>query len=804
MNHSKVLQVITRMKKEQIFVISIAAILVLAAVSSNIQTQAVKGHSLENPCSTCSIVEHGPIEIHGDSELQSAGFPGEGTPRNPYRIENLNITGDSTCIWMEDTSYCVEISGCYFNTQTAPMYCGIYLVNSSNVVVRTSTIVNKTYGVNIQDSSNCSIERCVFSNTEMAFDCSGCYNLTAKSNTITRCCYGIILDWSSKCLISGNQLSGNMSLIGLVFSNFTVISDNNLEITSISRAIDVGNCLSIIALNNTINALGGWWGIVFNVADNSMILNNTIDGAVDGINFYNSNNGSVSGNLVTVTRTGISVFDSKVNISSNSVHNGILYGIQLNQGPDSIVMRNNVSESGSNAGIIILDSDRTEVFQNLVMNSTNEGLYISSNSTVVRNNRIIDSGSNSIRVMYCNASIVDNYLEGCTEWGTILTGCQSAQILDNIHHLTGGITSQEGSVNSVIKNNTVIDSFRVGVTARNSRNCLIENNTIDNSTEPSIDIEYFSNSSIVRDNYVRNSADYGIRVLNSSDCIVEGNLIEDSKNMGIHTIDAESTGIFNNTVFNCQTTGIYIKYSLDTTVSGNVVSGSVDKDVVAYHSSSCLVFLNSFESSLSVLGENDQSNLVQWDNGTYGNYWANYVGHDSNFDGIGDTAYYVNTNAVDYYPLTDSSIVDVVRGIRQVPIIQIAVWHSPEEPTAGSPITFNITTTWIGWVSEVRLSYSVDGGTPISVTATRQGSAWMAEVPEQNGPCTIEYRVYVQDIGGNLISSDERVITIAGNGTTSNTSPVGGSILDNPMFLIGIAGAFVVVIAVAFELRRRG
>jgi len=40
-----------------------------------------------------------------------------------------------------------------------------------------------------------------------------------------------------------------------------------------------------------------------------------------------------------------------------------------------------------------------------------------------------------------------------------------------------------------------------------------------------------------------------------------------------------------------------------------------------------------------------------WDNGVEGNYWSNYTGVDSNYDGIGDSWYNITQDNTDHYPL---------------------------------------------------------------------------------------------------------------------------------------------------------
>jgi parallel beta-helix repeat protein len=49
----------------------------------------------------------------------------------------------------------------------------------------------------------------------------------------------------------------------------------------------------------------------------------------------------------------------------------------------------------------------------------------------------------------------------------------------------------------------------------------------------------------------------------------------------------------------------------------------------------------------------DQGQMNQWSCGGEGNYWSNYVGKDSNLDGIGDTPYSTQQGVVDSYPFME-------------------------------------------------------------------------------------------------------------------------------------------------------
>ena len=60
-----------------------------------------------------SYVVHSPIDIDRNSDFETLGFPGNGSESNPYRIENLNITGTFYSIIITNVSVYYVISNCY-------------------------------------------------------------------------------------------------------------------------------------------------------------------------------------------------------------------------------------------------------------------------------------------------------------------------------------------------------------------------------------------------------------------------------------------------------------------------------------------------------------------------------------------------------------------------------------------------------------------------------------------------------------------------------------------------------------------
>jgi hypothetical protein len=64
-----------------------------------------------------SYTNHGPIEIKSNDDFFALGLPGSGTKADPFRISDLSISTEYTCINISNVDAFFTISNCslFFN-----------------------------------------------------------------------------------------------------------------------------------------------------------------------------------------------------------------------------------------------------------------------------------------------------------------------------------------------------------------------------------------------------------------------------------------------------------------------------------------------------------------------------------------------------------------------------------------------------------------------------------------------------------------------------------------------------------------
>jgi len=89
-------------------------------------------------------------------------------------------------------------------------------------------------------------------------------------------------------------------------------------------------------------------------------------------------------------------------------------------------------------------------------------------------------------------------------------------------------------------------------------------------------------------------------------------------------------------------------------------------------SSNNSIYHNNFNNTQQVSSDGTSTNV--WDDGypSGGNYWSDYNGTDANHDGIGDSAYVIDANNTDNYPLMNLYVIPEFPSFLILPLFMIA------------------------------------------------------------------------------------------------------------------------------------
>jgi parallel beta-helix repeat protein len=312
-----------------------------------------------------SYTNHGPIEIKSNDDFFALGLPGSGTKADPFRISDLSISTEYTCINISNVDAFFTISNCslFFNGDWYPgsgdwRSNGVALYNTSNGIIESCRISNKSIGIFLNNSANYSInsntfERCfnslniegsssssVSNNTFDGFntgETSGVILFLSEDFNFSNNIYrnftgywwyggdGIYLRNSTRLIFANSDFFGINTGIYAYFSSYILIE--NCTFADMSLAGEFSQC-SNIELRNCI-LLSYWDGIRFYTSFKCLISNCTIAGDLESsIVFWDSSecvveNSILNGQGIEMGFYELSRFDFRI---ENVTLNGKLVG----------------------------------------------------------------------------------------------------------------------------------------------------------------------------------------------------------------------------------------------------------------------------------------------------------------------------------------------------------------------------------------------------------------------------------------------------------------------------------------------
>jgi parallel beta-helix repeat protein len=388
---------------------------------------------------------------------------------------------------------------------------------------------------------------------------------------------------------------------------------------------------------------------------------------------------------------GIRVTSNDSILSGNNVlknYHGIFLGVFVN-GHYSTISNNTLSgnnvSSNNNTGIYLIASNNNTLNRNNVSNNP-EGIMVQRSSN---NNLSGNNFSNNIYGIVLFSSSSFNSIEGNKAFNNSINGIDLS--LDSNH-------------NFIIGNNASKNSYGIVVYLNSSNNTLADNIAKSNSNSGISLDSNATNNKLYSNNASKN--DIGITLFRSSNNTLSGNNVSDN-NYGIYLQGSGQNTVYNNYLNNTNnflSEGIIYSNILNTTKT----------------------------SGMNIIG------------GPYfgGNVWANPRGTgfsqtctDGDKDEICDSPYTLDSNNIDYLPLTIIAV-SPLKSITVTPSASMlteggrqqfnaTAQNQNNNPIPGIYISWAVSNLTVGSVTPVNAITGADGNASVTFTASAAGTAML-------------------------------------------------------------------------------
>jgi parallel beta-helix repeat protein len=420
-----------------------------------------------------------------------------------------------------------------------------------------------------------------------------------------------------------------------------------------SHKIDNSNLLNNKPIYYYGNEIGLKPNDFFNAGQ--IILINCNDSLISGVNISNCYHGIYLG------------YSNNNTIEDNIVNNNINNGITMENSFNNSLSKNNVNFNS--IGIYFSCSNIT-LWNNTANNNQESGIYASGDNNFVIENEANNNNQGGIKIAGDNNTILNNRAFNNNDWGIYMFGLHNNASRNMMKNCGIGVyVPQWRSTCLVDPSNTVnekpvyfynneigLNSYNFSnagqVQLYNCNNSLISNLDISNTT---IGISLFScNNNTISDNIANNNNYFGIEFLGDNNTL-SGNIMNNNKDSGLF-LYGNNNQLIGNRMCSNNRYGIYPMQSpcdFNLFLENNISKNGEIGILLTPGSNDNLFYRNIF--SGNGLNAEDRGVNNEWDNGIIGNYWSDYIGIDSNNDGIGDSPYNIfgTANSQDNFPILD-------------------------------------------------------------------------------------------------------------------------------------------------------
>jgi parallel beta-helix repeat protein len=304
------------------------------------------------------VKAQGTIYIRADGSIDPPTAPISSLDNITYTFTDSiydEIVVERNNIVIDGNGYTLQGTGAYASK-------GIDLSSRSNITSKNTNIKDFSYGILLSESSNICI----------------------TGNNITNNSWGGIGLWgASNNTISGNHITNN-SGIGIMLAGLFGSSNNRvIGNVLVDDGLSVWNSYGNVVVDNLVNGkplvyLEGVSDVVVEDAGQVILVNCNrikvenlnLSNTYIGVQLWQTNNATISGNQITNNSYGIRLDDSSNynSISGNNITANNGQGVQLDYSSGNKVSGNNIANNGY--GVYLFASSGNSIFHNNFANNT--------------------------------------------------------------------------------------------------------------------------------------------------------------------------------------------------------------------------------------------------------------------------------------------------------------------------------------------------------------------------------------------------------------------------------------------------
>jgi parallel beta-helix repeat protein len=346
------------------------------------------------------LVSHDPIEIVGDDDFISQGWPGNGTWGNPFIIEGVNITtNEQPAIMVVNVTSPFVIRNSLLQRQSEDIaHSVVQWQTVSNGQILNCTITGNGQGIYAGACSHIRVMESHITGTNEGLNLEGGFNVSITDNVLSESIlHAIRLVWVTDVRVQTNLFEANYIGVDSYIAIDSLISDNSFINCDKGIFLFPGGDGLVIRANHFENDTVGIAAatlevlhqahtlaesrsrIFLTIADNlfdrcdkgfegifgvsALVLNNTILGCGDGLDIWLTVHNQIVNNTVrNSSRYGIHIADSSENIIyGNIIMNSGISNARADGGPDPYEL--DTWDNGRNLGNYWSDYNGSETYE---------------------------------------------------------------------------------------------------------------------------------------------------------------------------------------------------------------------------------------------------------------------------------------------------------------------------------------------------------------------------------------------------------------------------------------------------------